>query len=144
LKPSSAAGAFVNMKRRAGAPAQTKDPGVESLILWRQTNGLSQAETVAFFRANLFDLTLSALKSWESGRTSPRSNTRELLLRFLDQQSVSAEEGAKAKQANKTKYTCPECGQNAWAKPNALLICGACYEENGNAISRMLATPAEK
>jgi hypothetical protein len=116
---------------------------------------------VAFFRANLFDLTLSALKSWESGRTSPRTNTGELLIRFLEQhpnpnaklkargfslhwQSAPAEEGAKAKQANKTKYTCPECGQNAWAKRSALLICGACYEEDDSAISRMIAEPAEE
>ena len=73
------------MKRRAGVPAQTKDPAVESLIFWCQTHGLSQAETVAFFRAHLFDLTISALKSWESGRTKPRGNTRELLERFLKQ-----------------------------------------------------------
>jgi DNA-binding transcriptional regulator YiaG len=65
-------------------PAQRKDPAVESLIFWRQTHGLSQAETVAFFRAHLFDLTLSALKSWESGRTKPRTNTGELLKRFLE------------------------------------------------------------
>jgi predicted SprT family Zn-dependent metalloprotease len=36
----------------------------------------------------------------------------------------------KAKTASKTKYTCPECGQNAWAKPGAMLICGVCYEES--------------
>ena len=24
------------------------------------------------------------------------------------------------------KYTCPECGVNAWAKPNIVLVCGAC------------------
>jgi DNA-binding transcriptional regulator YiaG len=66
-------------------PAQTKDPGVQSLIFWRQTHGLSQAETVAFFRSHLFDLTLSTLKSWESGRTAPRANTLELLTRFLEQ-----------------------------------------------------------
>ena len=47
-----------------------KDPAVESLIFWRHTHGLSQAETVVFFRAHLFDLTLATLKSWESGRTS--------------------------------------------------------------------------
>jgi predicted SprT family Zn-dependent metalloprotease len=29
---------------------------------------------------------------------------------------------------NKTKYTCPECEQNAWAKPAARLICGFCGE----------------
>jgi len=73
------------MRRGTRTPAQTKDPAVESLIFWRQTHGLSQAETVAFFRARLFDLTLASLKSWESGRTTPRTNTRELLLRFLEQ-----------------------------------------------------------
>jgi DNA-binding transcriptional regulator YiaG len=66
-------------------PAQRKDLAVESLIFWRQTHGLSQAETVAFFRVHLFDLTLASLKSWESGRTTPRTNTRELLILFLEQ-----------------------------------------------------------
>lgn len=27
---------------------------------------------------------------------------------------------------SKTKYTCPECGQNAWARPEANLVCGDC------------------
>jgi predicted SprT family Zn-dependent metalloprotease len=27
---------------------------------------------------------------------------------------------------SKLKYTCPECRQNAWAKPEALLLCGYC------------------
>jgi predicted SprT family Zn-dependent metalloprotease len=31
---------------------------------------------------------------------------------------------AKEKKASKTKYTCPVCGQNAWAKPAAKLTCG--------------------
>lgn len=31
---------------------------------------------------------------------------------------------AKAKRRSKTKYTCPVCGQNAWAKPSADLVCG--------------------
>ena len=66
-------------------PAQRKDLAVESLIFWRQNHGLSQSQTVAFFRAHLFDLTLASLKSWESGRTKPRANTRELLERFLEQ-----------------------------------------------------------
>lgn len=30
------------------------------------------------------------------------------------------------KAASKTKYTCPECGLNAWAKPDAHLLCGDC------------------
>ena len=33
-----------------------------------------------------------------------------------------------AKERSKTKFTCPSCGQNAWAKPDPALICGACEE----------------
>jgi predicted SprT family Zn-dependent metalloprotease len=38
------------------------------------------------------------------------------------------EETRKKKAASKTKYSCPECGQNAWAKPETNLICGDCNE----------------
>ena len=31
-----------------------------------------------------------------------------------------------AKRRSKTKYTCPQCDQNAWAKPDAALLCGVC------------------
>jgi hypothetical protein len=34
----------------------------------------------------------------------------------------------KVKAASKTKYTCPDCQQNAWAKPDAHLVCGDCDE----------------
>jgi predicted SprT family Zn-dependent metalloprotease len=34
------------------------------------------------------------------------------------------------KASSKTKYTCPSCEQNAWAKPDASLICGVCYDED--------------
>jgi predicted SprT family Zn-dependent metalloprotease len=30
---------------------------------------------------------------------------------------------------SKTKYTCPGCGVNAWAKPGVHLLCGDCGEE---------------
>lgn len=30
------------------------------------------------------------------------------------------------KGASKTKYSCPQCGTNAWAKPKTRLICGDC------------------
>jgi hypothetical protein len=33
------------------------------------------------------------------------------------------------KALSKTKYTCPVCSLNAWAKPDVLLICGTCKEE---------------
>jgi SprT-like family len=41
--------------------------------------------------------------------------------------------------SSKTKFTCPECGQNAWAKPGALLICGACYDQGKGKIRLMCA-----
>lgn len=33
---------------------------------------------------------------------------------------------AAAKRASKTKYTCPGCDMNAWAKPGVSLCCGEC------------------
>ncbi len=37
-------------------------------------------------------------------------------------------EKRKKKSASKTKYTCPTCNVNAWAKPQTALICGDCQE----------------
>lgn len=34
----------------------------------------------------------------------------------------------KAKSASKTRYTCPSCELNAWAKPGVRLVCGECDE----------------
>jgi ribosomal protein S27AE len=39
------------------------------------------------------------------------------------------EEAAKKKAASNTKYTCPDCGVNAWAKPDVRLLCGECETE---------------
>lgn len=30
--------------------------------------------------------------------------------------------------ASKTRYTCPSCQTNAWAKPDVHLVCGECDE----------------
>ena len=49
----------------------------------------------------------------------------------------------KAKKASKTKFTCPDCGQNAWAKPDAVLICGACYDDGEGEAVLMLAEAGE-
>jgi ribosomal protein S27AE len=38
---------------------------------------------------------------------------------------------AEAKKSTRAKFTCAACGQNAWAKPDARLLCGICHEENG-------------
>jgi hypothetical protein len=57
----------------------------------------------------------------------------------LHWQSAPASEQGGAKKSSKTKFTCPECGQNAWAKPDALLICGECLEEEEGDMLFMLA-----
>ena len=51
---------------------------------------------------------------------------------------------AKAKKASETKFTCPECAQNAWAKADALLICGTCYEDGEGDLLLMVAAPADE
>jgi hypothetical protein len=43
------------------------------------------------------------------------------------------------KKSSKRKFTCPDCRQNAWAKPGALLICGECFDEGEGDICFMLA-----
>src|SRR5437764_10852005 len=40
----------------------------------------------------------------------------------LHWQSAPVSGEGRAKKSSKTKFTCPECGQNAWAKPGARLI----------------------
>jgi predicted SprT family Zn-dependent metalloprotease len=40
---------------------------------------------------------------------------------------------------SKTKFTCPICRQNAWAKPAAKLACGACSEDSGELIRLLVA-----
>lgn len=46
---------------------------------------------------------------------------------------------SKAKTESKTKFTCPTCEQNAWAKPDAVLICGSCFEDEPGDPQTMLA-----
>jgi predicted SprT family Zn-dependent metalloprotease len=47
---------------------------------------------------------------------------------YVERWSEGGEKTRKAKAASKTRYTCPECGTNAWAKPEVNLICGECGE----------------
>jgi hypothetical protein len=44
-----------------------------------------------------------------------------------------------ARKTSKRKFTCQECGQNAWAKPGARLICGQCFDEGNGDIYVMVA-----
>src|SRR6266511_2516394 len=54
-------------------------------------------------------------------------------------QSRTDDPQRKRKAGSKTKYTCPSCGRNAWAKPGSALICGKCYDEAKGEISVMEA-----
>jgi ribosomal protein S27AE len=54
----------------------------------------------------------------------------------LHWQSIPA--SGRAVKPTRMKFTCPECGQNAWAKPDARLICGQCYEEEVEHISLLI------
>jgi predicted SprT family Zn-dependent metalloprotease len=51
---------------------------------------------------------------------------RETMPLFADRDGDA--EARARKSASKTKYTCPECGINAWAKPETQLLCGQCEE----------------
>jgi len=50
-----------------------------------------------------------------------------LKLQWQSFSDIEKEKGKK-KTVSKVKYTCPDCNQNAWAKPNAKLVCGNCEE----------------
>jgi hypothetical protein len=46
------------------------------------------------------------------------------------------------KDPSKTKFTCPQCGQNAWAKGTAFLICGNCGVEMLSVVKPEVEVPA--
>lgn len=49
---------------------------------------------------------------------------------FLYQDRSAEDEKTRRKKVqSKTKYSCPGCELNAWAKPNVHLLCGECEEE---------------
>lgn len=64
------------------------------------------------------------------GGAFDRAAEELLATRFrLNWQSAAWGARPSLKGKNKVKYTCPSCGQNAWAKPDAQLVCGECMEE---------------
>ena len=48
---------------------------------------------------------------------------------WMDRAAEEAGKGKPGKKATRQKYTCPDCGLNAWAKPEITLVCGACEVE---------------
>ena len=55
----------------------------------------------------------------------------------LNWQSLPAMGQGRGKSSSKTKFSCPGCGQNAWAKPRARLICGQCFNNGEGNIGYM-------
>jgi len=68
---------------------------------------------------------------WQSGARSKNENV------------TGSPDGSEPKKSSKTKFTCPNCGQNAWAKPGAHLICGACHEDAEGKICQLLTDDPE-
>ena len=64
--------------------------------------------------------------NWESQNTS--DNTAEP---SKTKNGTKHKARAEAKKRSKTRFTCPGCGQNAWAKPSARLVCGVCLRTIG-------------
>jgi SprT-like family len=58
-------------------------------------------------------------------------------------QPAEADRKRQTKKASKTKFTCPVCGTNAWAKPGTLLICGDCYEAD-ETIAKLAAASTDQ
>jgi ribosomal protein S27AE len=54
----------------------------------------------------------------------------------LHWQSIQAVGNAKL--TSKRRFSCPQCGQNAWAKPGARLICGECFQSGESDICYMV------
>lgn len=55
---------------------------------------------------------------------------REHLLPWLCWEPTGDGRGkAKPRPVSKVKYTCPDCGANAWGKPGLALMCGDCRED---------------
>ncbi len=59
-------------------------------------------------------------------RACARMDAQAILYKDLD--GDGGETARRRKAASKTRYTCPVCEQNAWAKSEASLICGDCRE----------------
>lgn len=48
---------------------------------------------------------------------------------YVDRAGEEEKAARTRKAASKTRYTCPACELNAWAKPGVNLVCGDCQEE---------------
>jgi predicted SprT family Zn-dependent metalloprotease len=59
-------------------------------------------------------------------RVADRLIAKGFVLAFVERESDAAGGVTLKKRLSKTRYSCPACGLNAWAKPNAGLMCTIC------------------
>ena len=71
----------------------------KSFRLWSQNNALEWADHISFVQSGTIPASVAV-----------------------------KEQTAARKKTSKYKFSCPECDQNAWAKPTAVLICGVCID----------------
>jgi len=48
---------------------------------------------------------------------------------------------SRTKRPTHTEFVCPTCGQRASAAPDASLICGSCYDDEGGDVCIMVVAP---
>ena len=101
------------MKAVGLQPSSTGEPG-----------GMETGQAVSHYIISEGRFAIAYVKLAESG----------LQLHWQSNQAVGS-----TKITSKRKFTCPECGQNAWAKPSGRLICGECFNNVGGDISYMVA-----
>lgn len=65
-------------------------------------------------------------------------DVREGTVTYVELGGEAERETREKKAASKTKYTCPGCGKNAWAKPNTGLGCTDCNLQMEAAPARMV------
>jgi transcriptional regulator with XRE-family HTH domain len=78
---------FLSEQKRSKVSSEEKTvaPVILRLKAWRESNNLSQAQTVAVLVAAGLPAKIRTLQHWEIGRRSPRAITAAALERFLDE-----------------------------------------------------------
>lgn len=61
-------------------------------------------------------------------RAADKLIAKGFALAYVERATKAERKVALKKRQSKTRYQCGSCGQNAWAKPDANLVCGDCHE----------------
>jgi transcriptional regulator with XRE-family HTH domain len=76
---------FLSQRHETSPPQKSPAAIILRLKAWRETNNLSQAETVDALVSAGVPAKLPTLQQWETGRRSPPAITTAALERFLDE-----------------------------------------------------------